>query len=114
MSESDQQLETRIDELEARLDEVEALLEPEEPPTSLDSTMPFTVEPVGESRSIRADVKNHIDECRPSGGESAPTQLVIEGLIADGYDESDVKHTLETMRREGEIYEPIDDHLRVV
>lgn len=107
-------VEDRIDDLEARIDDLESLLEPEEPPSSLESTMPFTVEPVGESRSIRADAKHHVIENYARGEEGAPIQAVIDGLVSDGYDESDAKHTLKQLRREGELYEPVEDYLRVV
>jgi len=91
-------------------------------------TVTFAVEWVGEepTQSVDADlfsdthqdsrrtVKAIIGELEDDYDEGAPVEAILDRAEEIGMDRGTAANELETLRRQGDVYEPTTDHLRSV
>lgn len=116
MSVESERYEERLDELEAR---VCALEDQQNASTPLNTQDEFVSIPLanGDTHarpSLRQELLDAITGFERAYGDSAPIEYVNEELLDQGYDTDEVRDTIDQLLREGSIYEPVDDHVKVV
>lgn len=64
-----------------------------------------------DSPSIYEQIKTFVGE--HDDGDGVDVDRVYDGLLEDGFDRSRIGQGISYLKRQGEIYEPYDDALRV-
>lgn len=67
-----------------------------------------------DEETLRTVVFDRIADYEAAIGSAAPIEAVIEDVATDGYDTADVRHEVNLLLREGHIYKPDSDTVRVV
>jgi len=57
-------------------------------------------------------VKEVISQTEESYDEGAPVEVVVEKLVERGFVKKEAKQGIESLRKQGELYEPVQGHLR--
>lgn len=116
-----QQLEKRVEELEERISTIEQQQDGDSDRSEIDDSLDFrdefdldsVVVDADERRTLRVSVKETIKYYESTYGEDTPIDFVHTAL-RDDYDGKAVLETIDQLRREGEIYEPVSDCVRTV
>lgn len=71
----------------------------------------FSLAVEGKEERVKT-VKSLIAECGEDNG--AEINTVVQEAVSEGMDEDAVRSEIEKLRRQGDVYEPMEDMLRVV
>lgn len=131
---SDAETQERLDELENRIDRLEQLHAESEKALS-DETIRDIEATDGELERgetisqeemkrrlgldeeeppLRTVIRDAIDSFEEAIDSPAPTDIIAKDVAAEGYDIADVRHEMDLLLREGEIYKPDSDTVKVV
>lgn len=114
---SDTDLDARITEIEQRLTQLEQLVA--STCTVLDGrevendTTEVEMDRESERATIRRAVIETITHFEQAYGESPPIDSVVEELADQGHDTDDVQTVIDALQRDGLVYEPHPEHVRV-
>lgn len=121
------ELRERVAELETRVQELEQLVEPQTQESTTSDTIADVeimdssvfesddvVAKTAERNTIIKETLALVREFEAAYGEPVPIDHLIEELNNEGYETSDVLDVIDRLRRQGDIYEPVSDCVKVV
>jgi hypothetical protein len=84
------------------------LVSPSEMKMAFDGTADGTKQDaVGSIKDLIREIETHFDD-------GAPIDEVLDHAVSFGMERSKAEHEIEKLRRQGDVYEPSQDHLRTV